>query len=99
MAYVLYRDITQKKRGDREREDLILQLQKALTDVKTLGGLLPICAWCKKIRDDKGYYHQIETFIAKHSEVKFTHGICPECRDRFDREAEAESRESREVHG
>jgi PAS domain S-box-containing protein len=99
MAYVLYRDITQKKRGDREREDLIRQLQKALTDVKTLGGLLPICAWCKKIRDDQGYYHQIETFIAKHSEVKFTHGICPECREKFDREAGAEAREVREIPG
>lgn len=97
MAYVLYRDVTQKKRGDREREDLILQLQKALADVRTLGGLLPICAWCKKIRDDQGYYHQIETFIAKHSEAKFTHGICPDCRDRFDREAAAEQRESREI--
>ncbi len=97
MAYVLYRDVTQKRRGDREREDLILQLQKALADVKTLGGLLPICAWCKKIRDDKGYYHQIETFIAKHSEAKFTHGICPECRARFDREAEA--KETRELTG
>jgi len=97
MAYVLYRDITQKKRGDKEKEELIQELQKALTDVKTLGGLLPICAWCKKIRDDQGYYHQIETFIAKHSEVKFTHGICPECRERFDRDAEP--RELREASG
>ena len=87
MAYVLYRDITEKKREDREREDLIRQLQKALAEVKTLGGLLPICAWCKKIRDDQGYYHQIETFIANHSKATFTHGICPECRDKFDREA------------
>lgn len=101
MAYVLYRDITQKKRGEREREDLIEQLQKALVDVKTLGGLLPICAWCKKIRDDQGYYHQIETFIAKHSAAKFTHGICPECREKFDRDAGAgsEARKIREVAG
>ena len=87
MAYVLCQDITQKKRGDREKEDLIRQLQKALAEVKTLGGLLPICAWCKKIRDDQGYYHQIETFIASHSEAKFTHGICPDCREKFDRDA------------
>jgi PAS domain S-box-containing protein len=99
MAYVLYRDITQKKRGDMEREDLIQQLQKALVDVKTLGGLLPICAWCKKIRDDQGYYHQIETFIAKHSEAKFTHGICPDCRGKFDRDAAVEARETRKVPG
>jgi PAS domain S-box-containing protein len=87
MAYVLCQDITQKKRSDREKEDLIRQLQKALAEVKTLGGLLPICAWCKKIRDDQGYYHQIESFIAKHSEATFTHGICPDCREKFDREA------------
>ena len=99
MAYVLYRDITQKKRDDREKEELIMKLQKALTDVKTLGGLLPICAWCKKIRDDQGYYHQIETFIANHSEVKFTHGICPECRERFDRDADAAPRELPEASG
>ncbi|HUI09099.1 MAG TPA: PAS domain S-box protein [Bacteroidota bacterium] len=92
-VYVLYRDITQKKRWDTEREGLIRELQKALADVKTLGGLLPICAWCKKIRDDQGYYHQIETFIAKHSDAKFTHGICPECRAKFDREAAAETRD------
>jgi PAS domain S-box-containing protein len=99
MAYVLYRDITQKKRGDREREELILQLQKALAEVKTLGGLLPICAWCKKVRDDQGYYHQIETYIARHSETKFTHGICPDCREKFDREATDEPREIREAPG
>jgi PAS domain S-box-containing protein len=99
MVYVLYRDITQKKRGEKEREELIRQLQKALADVKTLGGLLPICAWCKKIRDDQGYYHQIEAFIARHSEVKFTHGICPECREKFDRDAGAEAKEIREIPG
>ena len=87
MAYVLCQDITQKKQGAREREDLIVKLQKALADIKTLGGLLPICAWCKKVRDDSGYYHQIETFIAKHSAAKFTHGICPDCRGKFDRDA------------
>ena len=97
MAYILYRDITQKKREERDREDLIQQLQKALVDVKTLGGLLPICAWCKKIRDDQGYYHQIETFIANHSEAKFSHGICPDCRGKFDRDAEVVARENRKV--
>ncbi len=101
MAYVLCQDITLKKRGDREREDLIRQLQKALAEVKTLGGLLPICAWCKKVRDDQGYYHQIETFIANHSEAKFTHGICPDCRENFDRDAGAgsEAKKIREVAG
>lgn len=54
-------------------------LQKALIEVKTLGGLLPICANCKKIRDDIGDWHQLESYICKHSEAEFSHGICPEC--------------------
>jgi YesN/AraC family two-component response regulator len=55
------------------------ELQAALANVKLLSGLLPICASCKKIRDDKGYWQQIETYIHAHSEAEFTHGICPEC--------------------
>lgn len=55
------------------------ELQAALDSVKTLKGLLPICAWCKKIRDDKGYWDKVEAYVEKHSKAKFTHGICPEC--------------------
>ncbi len=62
-----------------EREKLILELQDAIAKVKTLSGMLPICASCKKIRDDKGYWKQIETYISEHSDALFTHGICPEC--------------------
>ena len=62
-----------------EREKLILELQDAIAKVKTLSGMLPICASCKKIRDDKGYWKQIEAYISEHSEALFTHGICPEC--------------------
>jgi hypothetical protein len=58
---------------------LIRELQEALSKVKTLSGLLPICASCKKIRDDKGYWNQIETYIGAHSEAEFSHGICPDC--------------------
>ena len=54
-------------------------LEKALRDVKTLSGLLPICASCKRIRDDKGYWKQVESYIREHSSAKFSHGICPEC--------------------
>lgn len=54
-------------------------LKEALTEVKTLSGFLPICASCKKIRDDKGYWNQIEAYIREHSEAEFSHGICPEC--------------------
>jgi sensor domain CHASE-containing protein len=63
----------------KERQRLINELQQALSEVKTLSGLLPICAQCKKIRDDKGYWNQIETYIHKHSGAKFSHGMCPEC--------------------
>jgi PAS domain S-box-containing protein len=76
---LIVRDITERKRSEEEREQLILELQDALTQVKTLSGLLPICASCKKIRDDEGYWNQIETYIQEHSEAEFTHGICDEC--------------------
>jgi hypothetical protein len=70
---------TERKRAEMEREKVILQLQDALAKVKTLSGLLPICASCKKIRDDKGYWTQIEAYIRDRSEAEFSHGICPEC--------------------
>jgi DNA-binding NtrC family response regulator len=71
--------ITRTIRFAIERQRLMTELQTALEHVKQLQGYLPICANCKKIRDDQGYWNQIETYIANHSEAKFTHGICPEC--------------------
>jgi DNA-binding response OmpR family regulator len=62
-----------------ERERLIVELREALVHIKTLSGLLPICAGCKKIRDDKGYWSQVESYIARHSEATFTHSLCPDC--------------------
>ncbi|MDH7499401.1 MAG: PAS domain S-box protein [candidate division NC10 bacterium] len=76
---VLMRDLTQRKQAERERERLIQELQEALTNVKTLRGLIPICAQCKKIRDDQGYWQQVETYVKEHSEASFTHGLCPDC--------------------
>ena len=73
------RDITERKRMEAERERLIEELREALTKVKTLSGMLPICACCKKIRDDKGYWNQLEAYIGQHSEVLFTHSYCPDC--------------------
>ena len=72
-------DITERKQAEEARAELILELQAALKKVKTLSGLLPICASCKKIRDDKGYWKQIETYISDHSEADFSHCLCPEC--------------------
>lgn len=73
------RDITDRKHAEVEREKLISDLRDALSKVKILSGLIPICAECKKIRDDNGYWNQIESYIRDHSEASFTHGICPEC--------------------
>jgi hypothetical protein len=64
---------------DAEKSKVITDLQEALAKVKTLSGFLPICASCKKIRDDKGYWNQIEAYISEHSAAEFSHGICPEC--------------------
>jgi two-component system, OmpR family, response regulator VanR len=66
-----------------ELEKINHHLQQALTEVKTLSGLLPICAHCKKIRDDQGYWSQIETYMAERIDVEFTHGICPSCASKY----------------
>jgi len=76
---LLVRDITERRKAEKEREKLIVDLQDALANVKRLSGLLPICASCKKIRDDNGYWHQVESYMKNHSEVEFSHGLCPEC--------------------
>ena len=76
-------DITERKKTEAEREQLIKELQEALTPVKTLRGLLPICSHCKSIRDDQGYWGQIEAYIGNHSEAEFSHGICPECAKKY----------------
>jgi PAS domain S-box-containing protein len=73
------RDITERQRAREERDRVICDLVDALTQVKTLQGLLPICASCKKIRSDEGYWEHIENYIQEHSEASFTHGICPAC--------------------
>jgi len=75
----IIQDITARKQAEEEREKLINKLQKTLEDVRTLSGMLPICSSCKKIRDDEGYWTQIETYIKNHSEAEFSHSICPDC--------------------
>ncbi len=85
-------DITKRKEAEIERERLLAELEKALEQVKTLAGIVPICMYCKKIRDDQGYWNQLEKFISEHSEAEFSHGICPECYEKaiadIDRERE-----------
>lgn len=75
----LLTDVTERKNMEKEREKIISDLQKALSDVKALSGLLPICSNCKKIRDDRGYWSQIEVYIRDHSEADFSHSLCPDC--------------------
>ena len=74
-----FQDITERKLSENAREGLIIELQKAFEEVNFLSGLLPICASCKKIRDDKGYWNKIESYICSHSKVEFSHSICPDC--------------------
>jgi DNA-binding NtrC family response regulator len=66
-----------------EREKLVVELRKALEQIKTLRGLIPICASCKNIRDDQGFWHQVEAYIGAHSEAEFSHGLCPACAKRL----------------
>jgi PAS domain S-box-containing protein len=73
------RDVTERVKADAERDLMLTQLQEAAANIKTLSGLLPICAGCKKIRDDQDSWSQIETYISAHSEAEFSHGLCPEC--------------------
>lgn len=72
-------DINHRHAADQEREHLIGELRAALTKVKRLSGLLPICSCCKKIRDDHGYWNQLEVYIQEHSDASFTHSFCPDC--------------------
>ena len=69
------------KKESLRREKLIIELEKALAEIKTLKGIVPICSNCKKIRDDQGYWKFLEAFIEEHSEASFSHGMCPECMD------------------
>lgn len=76
-------DITEEKTAKIHNDELIDKLREALEKVKTLRGFIPICASCKKIRDDHGYWSQVEAYISKHSEAVFSHGICPDCAHRL----------------
>ena len=76
-------DITERKRVEEERERLVRELQAALEQVRTLSGIVPICSGCKKIRDDEGYWEQVEAYVSRHTVARFSHGICPDCAKRL----------------
>ena len=74
------------ERARKQLSTALTELQAMRDEVKSLSGLLPMCAWCKKIRNDSNYWQQVEVYISEHSDAQFSHGICPECyvRERFD---------------
>jgi len=76
---VIARDISQRRQAEEERDRFIRELQDALAEIKTLRGIIPICSSCKKIRDDEGYWEQVEVYVRDRSEAEFSHSICPEC--------------------
>jgi PAS domain S-box-containing protein len=84
-------DITARKKEQDERERLLKRLEDALKNVKTLSGLLPICSYCKKIRDDSGFWQKVETYVQEHTEAEFTHGICEQCAEKVIKDAKREA--------
>jgi PAS domain S-box-containing protein len=79
VIYGVARDVTPRKEAEQERERLLGELQVALAEVKTLRSFLPICSYCKSIRDDDDYWHSLEEYILKHTNTRFSHGVCPAC--------------------
>jgi PAS domain S-box-containing protein len=79
VIYSVARDITVRKQAEEEREKLVKELKAALAEVNTLRAILPICSYCRKIRDDENYWHTVENYISRHTSTQFTHGICPSC--------------------
>lgn len=79
VIYSVARDITAKKAAETEREELLCQLQRALAEVKTLRWILPVCSYCKKIRDDKDSWHTVERYISQRMDAAFSHSVCPDC--------------------
>lgn len=77
--YSVARDITARKTAEEERERLVRELQAALAEVRTLQEILPICSYCRKVRDDENYWHSVESYIARHTKTRFSHSICPSC--------------------
>ncbi|MBN2041336.1 MAG: hypothetical protein JW864_14950 [Spirochaetes bacterium] len=82
-VYQMTKLIEEKEIAEQEREKVIEELKTALNEVKTLQGFIPICASCKKIRDDTGYWNSIEKYIQEHSDATFSHGLCPECLEKI----------------
>jgi hypothetical protein len=81
--FMASREMARRRRVEIEREKLIAELKLTLAQVKTLSGLIPICAWCKSVRNDQGYWQTVEHYVRSHSDASFSHSICPTCREKF----------------
>ena len=79
VIYSFARDITDRKQAEHERERLVEQLRAALAEVRELQKTLPICMYCKNIRDDENYWQTVEAYVSQHTNTTFSHGICPAC--------------------
>lgn len=90
----LLEEIAERKAGEEQREALVDELRNALANVRQLTGILPICSCCKKIRDDSGYWQQVESYVREHSAAEFSHSLCPDCLKRLYPELEEEVLES-----
>jgi hypothetical protein len=77
------REMARRRKAENEQGELITKLQKALAEVKTLSGLVPICGWCKKVRNDTGFWQSVEQYVGSRTDATFSHGICPECGEKF----------------
>jgi PAS domain S-box-containing protein len=79
VIYSVARDVTERKQAEQARESLVRELQTALAEVKSLREILPICSYCRRIRDDADYWQTVEAYLSEHTNTKFSHGICPAC--------------------
>jgi PAS domain S-box-containing protein len=79
VIYSVARDVTERKQAEEERERLVGELHAAILEVKTLQEFLPMCSYCKRIRDDEDYWHSVEAYISEHTDTQISHGICPTC--------------------
>lgn len=90
----LCREMEERKKAEEEKDRLLHELREALSKVKALKGLIPICAWCKKIRNDAGYWQELEGYIREHSDAELSHGICPECASELSASLRSRGKES-----
>lgn len=95
-SFSVVHDITERMKAEEDRDRLISELKQAATEIKTLRGIIPVCAGCKKIRDDEGGWNQMEEYVSKHSHATFSHGFCPDCLAKQYHSAGLEPPQSRE---